>query len=835
MLFTFSTRLAGRGERSGTAARALPLERWTRFLLRHRFAVLAGWLAVVAAGAVAAAALPGRLASSYSVPGTASEHAAATLGRGFHERPEGTFTVVFPLRGRPDPQLVQALQIRLMQAARTLPGGHVASFRAETGIVYGDLETTASLQHAKRLTSGVRQALRGPGPKALVTGEPAVQHDLEPQLASDLRRAEIVALPVVLLVLAFALGWSAALLVPLLFATATITGTLALLAVCAHFVAISPYAINLVELIGLGLAVDYSLLMVRRYREQLEHGDTRADAAANTMASAGRAVLFSTTAVAIGLALLLFMPVPFVRAMGLAGLLIPIMSLAAALTLQPVLLTVCGCGRSSRRARAWSRFAAATLRQPLRTAVASTAVLLAAATPALFLHVTPASFAGLPRSLEASRALADLRHAFGPGAVTPTQIVIDGGRPGGAQLPPVRAATARLSDELFRDPEVYVVALGPRSPYVSADGRYARILVVGRHEFGASASQRLVSRVRKTFVPSAGFPDGITVLTGGAAPQGADFMARTYASFPWIVLAALALAYPLLAGAFRSVLLPLQAVLLNLVSVTASYGLLVLVFHGTAIEAWVPVFLFAVLFGLSMDYEVFLVSRIREAHDEGCATSEAVARGLERTGSVITAAAFVMVVSFSGLVVGSIPGLQQFGVGLMLAVAIDASVVRALLAPSLMALVGRWNWWVPATRARKRAALLTAAVLLTLVVPGTAAASPTLRLTIAHVVQHCHVWRTPTKLLGASTKLTVKPGTRLVIRADCPMDFDYKQTAGPRLALGNPRTFAGQSRVIAFRKRGVYQLQVRNVQTPEDRGLVTLGETNTLTLTVVAK
>jgi RND superfamily putative drug exporter len=797
--------------------------------------VFAVWLAIVAAGAVAATSLPARLVSSYSVPGTESDQAAVALARGFHERPEGTFTAVFPLRGRPESQLVQSLHIRLIRAARELPGGHVASFRAETGLVYGDLETTAGLQRAKQLTSTLRQSLRGAAPRALVTGEPAVQHDLEPQLETDLRRAEILAVPVVLLVLAFALGRSAALLVPLLFATATIGGTLALLSICARFVAITPYAVNLVELIGLGLAVDYSLLMMRRYLEELERGATRVDAAVYTMASAGRAVRVSATAVAIGLASLLFMPVPFLRTMGLAGLLIPIVSLATALTLHPVLMVWCGRAKGRPRSGWWKRFAVATLARPRLTVLASTAGLVTAALPVFFLQLTPASFAGLPQSLEASRGLAELRHAFGPGALTPTQIVIDGGRPGAALRPPVKAATARLSDNLVRDPEVYVVALGRGTPYVSADSRYARLFVVGRHEFSAPQSERLVARIREASVPNARFPNGTTVLMGGAAPQGADFLARTYGSFPWLVLAVLGLAYIVLARAFRSVLLPLQAVLLNLLSVAATYGLLVLVFNGTAIAAWVPVFLFAVMFGLSMDYEVFLVSRIREAHDEGRPTGEAVAHGLERTGSVITAAALVMVVSFGGFAVGSIPALQQFGVGLVLAVAIDASVVRALLAPSLMAIVGHWNWWAPASRARKRAAVLTSAVLLMLAAPTTAAASPTVRLAIAHVVQHCHVWRTPKRLLGPSTKLAVKPGTRLVIRADCPMDFDYAQTAGPRLALGNPRTFAGESRLIVFRKAGTYRLQVKNVQSPEDRGLVTLGETNTLRLTVVVK
>jgi hypothetical protein len=292
-----------------------------------------------------------------------------------------------------------------------------------------------------------------------------------------------------------------------------------------------------------------------------------------------------------------------------------------------------------------------------------------------------------------------------------------------------------------------------------------------------------------------------------------------------------------LARAFRSLLLPLKAVLLNLLSVAATYGLLVVIFHSRQIEGWIPIFLFATLFGLSMDYEVFLVSRMREAWDAGHSNIDAVALGLERTGGLITAAALVMAASFAGFVLGSVPGLQQFGVGLMLAVVIDATVVRALLVPAIMVILGRWNWWLPRGGGgmRNRAGLLAAAVLLFLAAPATAAASPTVRLAIAHVVRHCHVWRNSTKTLGPSVKLTVKHGTRLVIRADCPMDFDYAQWSGPKLALGNRRTFAGDSRVIVFRKAGIYRLEVTNVQTPEERGLVTLGDTNTLTLTVVVK
>ena len=255
---------------------------------------------------------------------------------------------------------------------------------------------------------------------------------------------------------------------------------------------------------------------------------------------------------------------------------------------------------------------------------------------------------------------------------------------------------------------MYVVATGSKAPYVSADGRYARLVVIGRHEYGEPASRALVARIRDRLVPAAAFPAGTQVFAGGASPQGVDFLARTYASLPWLVAVALVLTYLVLARAFRSLLLPLKAVLLNVLSVAAAYGLLVAVFHdgvgagllgvhrSAEIDGWIPLFLFAALFGLSIDYEVFLVSRMREEWDAHHDNTTAVAVGLERTGRLITAAALVMAVSFGGFVAGSVPGLQQFGLGLALAVLIDATLVRALLVPSLMAILGRWNWWLPA-------------------------------------------------------------------------------------------------------------------------------------------
>jgi len=715
VLFDFSKRrVAGRGPGGAAARSSSPLlGRWTLLVLRFRWPVLAAWVAVLAGGVYASALLPAHLANSFAVPGSESERAEAVLARDFGQRPEGTFTVVFPVRHSSDQRLQKRLRERLEGAAHVLPGGHLGTFRAGGGVVYGELETSLSLQRAKAYTEPLRRAV---GADALVSGQPAIQHDLEPQLASDLRRGQALALPLALLVLAFVLGLSLALAIPFLFAACTIAGTLAVLYGAAHLFSITSYATNLVELIGLGLAVDYSLLIVCRYREELRDDSSREDAIVRTMASAGRAVVFSGVAVAIGLALLLFVPVPFIRTMGLAGLLIPLVSIVAALTLQPALLSL--YGRRAlvglrvprlgwRRREPWAALARAIMRRPLWVLVPTAAVLLAAAAPTLYLRLSPGSLASLPRSTEAAQGLATLTNAFGPGALTPTEIVVDAGRSGEAQRPAVRAAVKRLADGLFHDAEVYVVASGRKQPYVSRGGRYARVLVIGRHEYGAAASQRLLERVRDELVPAARFPAGTHVLAGGAPAKGVDFLARAYGFFPWLVFLALVVTYLVLARAFRSLLLPLKAVLLNLLSVAASYGLLVVVFrfgvgagllgiHRSAqIEGWIPVFLFATLFGLSMDYEVFLVSRMREAWEARHDNVEAVAFGLERTGRLITAAALVMAISFAGFVVGSVPGLQQFGVGLALAVLIDATLVRALLVPSLMAVLGRWNWWLP--------------------------------------------------------------------------------------------------------------------------------------------
>ena len=701
------------------------LERWTRAILRFRLAVLACWLAVVVVGALSAARLPALLSNSLAVPGTGSQAAQTILAAHFGERTDGLFTVVFRTQN-PSDRAIRALYRHLTAAARAVPTGHPTALRAEDGIVYGNVETSLDLQHAKGYTSALRRALERPGfPAAYVTGQPAIQHDLDPILSADLRRGEAIALPVALLVLLAVLGLSPAVLIPFAFAACTITATLAALYALAHEFLLSSYVPNLVALIALGLAIDYSLLVVHRFREELaREGCPVDDAVVHTMLTAGRAVVVSGVAVAIGLAVVLTIPVPFVRSLGVGGVLVPLLSIVAALTLQPALLSLFGRG-GMRRVRVlalrpahevdrgfWARLAHGIMRRPMSLLAAGTAVLALAAAPVAFLRLTPGSIAAIPQFTESARGLALLRDRVGPGEITPIEIVLDAGATGQARAPAIRAATARLVEDVSQEPEAYIVATGPAAPYVDPSGRYRRVFIVGRHEFGDEAIQGLVRRLQSRLVPAARFPVAVRVYVGGAPAQGVDFLARVYGAFPWIVLAVLALTYLMLLRAFRSLLLPLMAVLLNLLSVAAAYGLLVVIFRFgvgadvlglfriAQVEGWIPVFLFAMLFGLSMDYEVFLVMRMRESWDEVPDNARAVANGLERTGRIITAAAVIMVAAFSGFIAGRVAGLQEFGAGLALAVLLDATLVRVLLVPSLMALLGAWNWWLPTSIAR---------------------------------------------------------------------------------------------------------------------------------------
>jgi len=724
---------AGGGHRGGAR---LPLERWTRAVIRFRWLVLSVWLAVALAGGWSLTRLSSVLSNSFAVPGSDSERARTILQDHFGDRSDGSFTVVFRIPQGVDSAVVRRLQARVDRAARAVPTGSPTALRvASPTLVYGDVVSALTLAKAKPYAATLLRALgQIPGVTTYVTGGAAIEAAVDPILSGDLARSEAIAVPIAFAILVAVLGLSLAITVPFIFAAATITATLGLVFLIAHEVSTATYVTNLVQGIGLGIAVDYSLLIVYRFREELAAGDAVTDAVVRTMATAGRAVIVSGAMVAVGLSTLLLTPVPFIRSMGIGGFIIPLASIAAAATLQPALLSVYG-RRGSRRLRVaaflrerlrlplprgphthdaglWTRIARSIMRRSGRYLALGLALLVLAAVPALGLHLTPGSTAGIPRFPQAVQGYDVLKAAVGPGAISPSQIVVDTGRRGGVASPAVQAAIGRLTAVLRRDPEVELVLYRLGGRFVDATRRYAQVIVAGRHAYGEQPSQRFVHRLRDDLIPAARFPAGTTVLAGGSPGQGVDFLGRTYSFFPYLALAVILVTFVLLMRAFRSVLIPLKAVLANILSVGAAYGVLVVVFrygvgerllglyHAPQISGWIPIFLFAMLFGLSMDYEVFLISRMRERWDATHDNERAVAEGLERTGRIVTAAAVIMVAAFSGFVAGRIVDLQELGIGLAFAILIDAFLVRSLLVPSAMALLGRLNWWLPEPLAR---------------------------------------------------------------------------------------------------------------------------------------
>jgi uncharacterized membrane protein YdfJ with MMPL/SSD domain len=714
------------------------MERWTRAILRHRWLVLTVWAVVLVAGGYGFSKLSALQSNTFTVPGTDSEHVRSVLSERFGDRSDGSFTVVFQGRSVGDPAVAARLQSRLADAARAVPTAHATALRlGSPTVLYGDVVSTLNLARAKGYSDDLLRALgRTSGVRTYVTGPAAIQHDLDPIFGDDLKKGEAIALPIALLVLLVVFGVSAAVTIPFLFAGSTIFGTLGLVYAFAHVLTTPTYVTNLVFLIGLGIAIDYSLLVVYRFREQVALGEERDEAIVRTMQTAGRAVLVSGATVAIGLGMLLFFPLPFIRAIGVGGFLLPLVSIAAAATLQPALLAVYGA-RGTRRVHVadflrdrlrvplprlpgtgdvergfWARLARSIMRRPGVYLGAGVALLVAAAVPVYALQLTPGSAEGIPRHPQSVRGFDVLRAAVGSGAIAPSQVLVDAGADGRVLGRDVQRAIGALVERVRRDPETRGVFYAPGGRFVDSARRYVQVIVVGRHEYGEEPAQAFARRLRKTIVPTVGWPAGTRAIVGGAPAQGVDFLDRAYSSFPLLVVAVLALTYLLLLRAFRSLLLPLKAVLLNLLSISASYGMLVVVFRWgigrdliglyqyPQVEGWIPIFLFAMLFGLSMDYEVFLVSRMRESWDELGENTRAVAVGLERTGRIVTAAAVIMVAAFCGFLAGRIVGLQEFGLGLAVAIFVDATIVRAILVPALMAIMGRWNWWLPDRVAR---------------------------------------------------------------------------------------------------------------------------------------
>jgi RND superfamily putative drug exporter len=674
---------------------------WSKAALKTRALVLTIWIALTAFGLFGASNLDQYLTTSLTVPGSSSAAANEILNKEFKANTEGTFTVMYKYKQASAEQIAN-FKIAVARASRVIPGSEITNEKAFAGTLYSNIGTPFELKEAATYTELLRGELNAQGlPGALVTGPPAIESDVVPILSSDLHRGQLIAVVLATLLLIATLGFSWAVLIPLLFGLATISTTLGIIYLLAQKFLMVLYVPNIVELIGLGLAIDYSLLMVHRYRRELGQSQ---DPIAQTMKTAGRTAVISGITVALGLATLLLVPVPFVRSIGLACLILPLVSIFAAITLQPILLALLAAkpkvGFNGVLEFSFDRLTNIAIAKPGKVFASTLFALSILLSALMWFQVTPSSLSAIPTNLESAQALNSVTDKVGIGVITPHEIVVDLGVHAGS--PAVSTIRFEFAKKLAANPEVFTVASGQKWPYIDASGRYLRLYVFGQHDLGSDQTKQLVQQLRDVYIPNAGFPDGSRIYLGGAPAQGVDLLDAIKSSLPTIISLILLITFFILLRTFRSVVLAFKAIVLDLISIAAAYAILVLVFKfgiGTyqleQLEAWVLVLLFAILFGLSMDYEIFIVSRMREAWDRGANNDEAIREGMRNSGTVVTAAALIFITALTGLITGHFAGLQQLGIGLAAGVLIDVTIIRGLLLPSAMVMLGKWNWWQP--------------------------------------------------------------------------------------------------------------------------------------------
>jgi len=554
--------------------------------------------------------------------------------------------------------------------------------------------------------AGAAVADRFAGRPGVLVGGPAVyQEEVNEQVEKDLRRAELIAFPLLFLLSLLFFRSLVAALLPLMIGGLAIVGTFLILRLASEFGSISLFALNLTTALGLGLAIDYSLFVVSRYREEIALHGPGPIAMRRVLATAGRTVFFSSLTVAAALASLLVFPQRFLYSMGLGGALVALFAALISLTVLPAVLTLLGNRVNAgaprflqRRAEAdarpdengfWYRLSRFVMRRPLPIATLSGLFLIVLGLPFLGIKFNTVDATVLPQGAEARGAYELVNAEFPPYHDTPIWIAVEGGGP---------KAAAAVAGRARRVEGVAQVA--PPQPL---RGGVVAVQATSANPFVSEASQATVKQLRRIEPPP-----GSTLLIGGATADFVDFQSSLKRHMPIalaIVVVSTLVVLFLMTG---SVVLPIKSLLMNVLNLSAVFGLLVLIFQDGrlegllgytgqgAIEQTMPILLFAVAFGLSTDYAVFLLSRIKEARDGGASDSESVAIGLERTGRIVTAAALLFAFAVGAFATSQIIFIKENGVGTALAVLIDASIIRALLVPSLMELLGKWNWWAPA-------------------------------------------------------------------------------------------------------------------------------------------
>jgi RND superfamily putative drug exporter len=693
----------------------------TRLALNHRRLVVLAWVLVAVVGALTVSSANSGLSHSVATPGTAgseaNEHIRKRFGLDGNEQP-AIAVLTLPAGQTMKSSAGQALAARTFEAAHRAGHLGVADYATthDPKLVSRDGRTTWAVIAMPNpdipLGTGVLQriqpALRAAAPHGAgvtVTGFEALQAGGSSGGNPSVLVETLIGALGALIILAFVYG-SAIAIVPLLMALPSILTTFLLVLGLEQLITVNSLVQYLVAFIGLGVAVDYSLLIVTRWREEREGGLENKDAIIASSATAGHSVVLSGVTVAVGLLSLLVLPVPFLRSIGVASMMIPLVAIAAATTLLPVTLASWGPTLDARRVRhgsttfssAWERWARLVVRRRWIAGVAGLVIMIAIAVPALSLKSGQVS----ANSLAAgggppAAAFRTIEREGTPSAVVfPVQVLVHGGGAAASEA-------ARIARET---PGVYTV-LAPATPSFR-QGQDALVSVIPKAEGNTSEGKALIGTLRTRLASVRG---GVEV--GGNTAEVADFNHAVYGNFPLMLVVLSLLVFALLARAFRSVALALKAVVLNIISLGASYGFLVLFWqqgHGSnliygvpavgAIREWVPIVVFAFLFGLSMDYEVFVLARIREEYDRTGSTSEAIVRALARTGRLVTCAALIIAVSLLSLSVNPDIIVRLIATGLAAGILLDVIVVRTLLVPALVALMGHWNWWMPGPMAK---------------------------------------------------------------------------------------------------------------------------------------
>jgi putative drug exporter of the RND superfamily len=688
------------------------LGRLAHFTARHRWPVIGAWIVLTLFGGVAAGKLSSRWYQSFSIPGKPAYEASQLSLKAFGVGVRPPNVVVFHTDG--DATKSAAIERAMQRAAATMPGAFTSSYFSTHDPMYVSADRhTAFLEvyppgspkfDTKSGATKMRAAAAAGLPAGItvnVTGHDPLEEASTHGSSGDssvLLEALIGGLGA-LVILLFVFGTLPAVLMPIVVAVAAILNTFTLVWGLTYITNVSIIVQFLIALVGLGVAIDYALLMIFRFRDELREGNDVESALVETMTHAGRSVIVSGSTVAVGLLSMVILPLPFIRSIGIGGMLIPAVSVLAAITLLPAMLAVLGSRINSVRLLprrlvdrghpedgAWGRWARFVLRRPLAVAAVGLAIVAVLVGFGTQLNANEAQLKNFPGSGTAIAGRDQLAAAgISPGVMKPLDVLVEHG--GNAQ---------QVAARLRNVPGV----VGATAPPGWKRGSDSLVEAFPAIDGSAPGIQGIVDRVNDRLKGTDG------TLTGVAAVDR-DFVHALFGNFPYVLAFVMVLTLILLARAFRSIVLAIKAVILNLVSLAAAFGIVVFIFqegHGSSlwnisatqsVTAWIPLMIFAFLFGLSMDYEVFMLTRMREAYDETGSTNRAIELGLARTGKLVTSAALILMFAF--LVLSSSPGfeIKLFAIGLAAGIIFDATVIRALLVPALMRLLGDANWWMP--------------------------------------------------------------------------------------------------------------------------------------------